>query len=86
MTDYGYARVSTKKAKGRKEQHVDTRSSAGSGGNRPAGGSSRMTACRAAKASRPEWDKLLGVLRRGDTLTVTSMTRIGRSLRQPWTS
>lgn len=32
------------------------------------------------KASRPEWDKLLGQLRKGDKLTVTSMTRIGRSL------
>jgi DNA invertase Pin-like site-specific DNA recombinase len=30
--------------------------------------------------SRPEWDKLLAVLREGDTLVITKLDRIGRSL------
>jgi DNA invertase Pin-like site-specific DNA recombinase len=33
-----------------------------------------------AKASRPEWDILLGRLRAGDTLVTTRLDRIGRSL------
>lgn len=32
-----------------------------------------------AKASRPEWDKLLSVLEKGDTLNVASFSRAGRS-------
>ena len=78
--DYGYARVSTKQAKGRKQQHVDGQVErlevAGIGKDQiyvDDGVSGR-------KASRPEWDKLLGQLGKGDRLTVTSMTRIGRSL------
>jgi DNA invertase Pin-like site-specific DNA recombinase len=78
--DFGYARVSTKTVKGRKAQHVDNQVDrlVGQGIDRENvyvddGESGR-------KASRPEWDKLLGVLRKGDRLTVTSMTRIGRSL------
>ena len=77
---YGYARVSTKQAKGRKAQHaenqVDRLLAAGIGQEQiytDDGVSGR-------KASRPEWDKLLVQLRAGDRLTVTSMTRIGRSL------
>ncbi len=31
------------------------------------------------KASRPEWDKVRGMLRRGDTLVVTKLDRLGRS-------
>lgn len=81
MTDYGYARVSTKKAKGRKEQHVDNQVE-----RLEAAGIDRRRiyaddGVSGRKASRPEWDKLLGVLRRGDRLTVTKMTRVGRSLR-----
>jgi DNA invertase Pin-like site-specific DNA recombinase len=77
--NFGYARVSTKAVKGRKAQHVDNQVErlAATGIDREHiyvddGVSGR-------KASRPEWDKLLGQLREGDKLTVTSMTRIGRS-------
>jgi DNA invertase Pin-like site-specific DNA recombinase len=77
--DFGYARVSTKTVKGRKAQHVDNQVErlVGAGIDRENvfvddGVSGR-------KASRPEWDKLLSSLRPGDRLTVTSMTRIGRS-------
>lgn len=79
MTDYGYARVSTKAAKGRKAQHVDNQVD-----RLGAAGIDREhiyvdNGVSGRKASRPEWDKLLGQLREGDRLTVTSMTRIGRS-------
>jgi DNA invertase Pin-like site-specific DNA recombinase len=77
--DFGYARVSTKTVKGRKAQHVDNQVErlVNAGIDRENvfvddGVSGR-------KASRPEWDKLLSSLRSGDRLTVTSMTRIGRS-------
>lgn len=33
-----------------------------------------------AKASRPEWDKCLDQLRKGDVLTIVRLDRIGRSL------
>ena len=33
------------------------------------------------KASRPEWDKVRDVLRRGDTLVITRLDRLGRSAR-----
>jgi len=77
--ELGYARVSTKKAKGRKEQHVDNQVD-----RLLAAGIDRENiyvddGVSGRKASRPEWDKLLAVLRPGDRLTVTSMTRIGRS-------
>jgi DNA invertase Pin-like site-specific DNA recombinase len=79
--EYGYARVSTRKAKGRKEQHVDNQVE-----RIEATGIDRRRiyvddGVSGRKASRPEWDKLLAVLRRGDRLTVTKMTRVGRSLR-----
>jgi DNA invertase Pin-like site-specific DNA recombinase len=77
--DFGYARVSTKTVKGRKAQHVDNQVErlVGAGIDRENvyvddGVSGR-------KASRPAWDELLGKLRKGDKLTVTKMTRIGRS-------
>jgi len=78
--DYGYARVSTKQAKGRKAQHVDNQVE-----RLVAQGIDRERifvddGISGRKASRPEWDKLLGQLGKGDRLTVTSMTRVGRSL------
>ncbi|MGH3401887.1 MAG: recombinase family protein [Streptosporangiaceae bacterium] len=78
--DHGYARVSTRKAKGRKQQHVDNQVDrlVAHGVDRDAiyvddGVSGR-------KASRPEWDKLWDQLRPGDKIVATRMTRIGRSL------
>lgn len=77
--DFGYARVSTRQAKGRKAQHVDNQVE-----RLEATGIDREhiytdDGVSGRKASRPEWDRLLGQLRSGDRLTVTSMTRIGRS-------
>lgn len=77
--DYGYARVSTKTVKGRKAQHVDNQVD-----RLVAAGIDREhiyvdNGVSGRKASRPAWDELLGVLGSGDRLTVTSMTRIGRS-------
>jgi DNA invertase Pin-like site-specific DNA recombinase len=78
--DFGYARVSTKTAKGRKAQHVDNQVE-----RLVATGIDRENVftddgVSGRKASRPAWDELLGKLRKGDRLTVTSMTRVGRSL------
>lgn len=78
--DFGYARVSTRKAKGRKRQHADNQVQrlVESGIDRERvfvddGVSGR-------KASRPEWDRLWSQLRPGDKVTATRMSRIGRSL------
>ena len=38
------------------------------------------------KASRPEWDTVRHALRRGDTLVVTKLDRLGRSLTSPRSS
>jgi DNA invertase Pin-like site-specific DNA recombinase len=78
--DFGYARVSTKTVKGRKAQHVDNQVErlAATGIDRENIYTDDGVSGR--KASRPAWDELLGKLRKGDRLTVTSMTRVGRSL------
>jgi len=78
--EFGYARVSTKTVKGRKAQHVDNQVE-----RLVAAGIDRENVftddgVSGRKASRPAWDELLGKLRKGDRLTVTSMTRVGRSL------
>lgn len=80
--DFGYGRTSTKTVKGRKAQHITNQVErlVSEGIDREniyvdAGVSGR-------KASRPAWDKLLGLLRKGDTLTAVSMTRIGRSTKE----
>lgn len=78
--DFGYARVSTRQVKGRKPQYVDNQVQ-----RLEARGIDRERVyvddgVSGRKASRPAWDDLLAQLRKGDTLTVTSMTRIGRSL------
>ena len=78
--EFGYARVSTRKSKGRRAQHVDNQvERLVAHGIEPEnvfaddGVSGR-------KASRPEWDKLWERLRPGDKIVATRMTRIGRSL------
>jgi DNA invertase Pin-like site-specific DNA recombinase len=77
---WGYARVSTKKSKGRRAQHADNQVERllGHGISRERilvddGVSGR-------KASRPEWDKLWDRVRPGDKIVATRMSRIGRSL------
>ena len=73
----GYARVSTLKAKGRKEQHMENQVD-----RLTAAGCARVFRDRVTgtKASRPDWDACLAALRPGDTLLVTKLDRIGRSL------
>jgi DNA invertase Pin-like site-specific DNA recombinase len=77
MARIGYGRVSTAVAKGRKRQHV---------GNQVA----RLTdyGCERVftdeitgkRRDRPGWDACLAALQPGDTLVVTKLDRIGRSL------
>ena len=80
MAEFGYARVSMAPAKSRRVQHVD-------------GQVQRLLAegipedhiyvddGRSGKLrSRPEWDRLLTVLRKDDVLVATKLDRIGRSL------
>jgi DNA invertase Pin-like site-specific DNA recombinase len=79
--DFGYARVSTKTVKGRKAQHVDNQVE-----RLVAAGIDKKNiyvddGVSGRKASRPAWDELLGKMREGDKLTVTKMTRIGRSIK-----
>lgn len=80
MTDYGYARVSTKAAKGRKAQHVDNEVDRLSGLGIKLEHIHTDDGVSGTKASRPEWDRLLATVKAGDTVTAVSMTRIGRSL------
>jgi DNA invertase Pin-like site-specific DNA recombinase len=77
VADIGYARVSTTKAKGRKEQHVESQAD-----RLVAVGCERVfrDEITGTKASRPDWDRCLAALRPGDTLVVTKLDRIGRSL------
>lgn len=77
MANIGYARVSTTKAKGRKEQHVENQAD-----RLAAAGCERIyrDEVTGTKASRPGWDACLASLRPGDTLYVTKLDRIGRSL------
>lgn len=78
--DFGYARVSTRTVKGRKAQHVDSQVErlVSLGIDRENVFTDDGVSGR--KASRPAWDECLSKLRKGDTLTVTSMTRVGHSL------
>lgn len=80
MTDFGYARVSTTKTTSRKRQHVDNQVERLVNAGIDIENVFTDDGVSGRRASRPEWDKLLGMLRKDDTLTVTSMTRIGRSL------
>jgi DNA invertase Pin-like site-specific DNA recombinase len=80
MADFGYARVSMAPSKGRKQQHVDNQVqrllAEGIPQERIYVDDGRSGKLR----SRPEWDKLLAVLREGDVLKATKLDRIGRSL------
>jgi DNA invertase Pin-like site-specific DNA recombinase len=72
MPRTGYARVSTA------DQHPDEQEHR----LREAGCERVFTDyASGAKASRPEWDKLLAILQPGDTLCCTKLDRIGRSAR-----
>ncbi len=77
MALIGYARVSTKLAKGRKEQHVDNQVTR----LKEAGCEQVFTdEITGTRASRPGWDACLAELGAGNTLLVTKLDRIGRSL------
>ncbi len=80
MTDYGYARVSTKAAKGRKAQHVDNQLETLKGQGIKPEHIRTDDGVSGTKASRPAWDELLAKVKAGDTITAVSMTRVGRSL------
>ena len=77
MADIGYARVSTRNAKGGKEQHVENQAD-----RLLAAGCERIfrDEITGTKARRPGWDDCLAALQPGDTLYVTKLDRIGRSL------
>lgn len=77
MALIGYARVSTAKVKGRKQQHVDNQIA-----RLNAAGCERtyQDEVTGTKASRPQWDKCLVSLAAGDVLVCTKLDRIGRSL------
>ena len=73
MARIGYARVSTR------EQHPEAQTD-----RLRAAGSTRVYTdhgASGAKASRPEWDKVLDRLELGDTLVCVKLDRIGRSVR-----
>lgn len=72
MAKIGYARVSTK------DQHVDNQVE-----RLKADGCERVFVdhgASGARASRPEWDKCLEYLRRGDELVAVKIDRFGRSI------
>ncbi len=73
MTKIGYARVSTR------DQHPEAQTE-----RLTAYGCNRVYVdhgASGAKASRPEWDKCLERLERGDALVCVKLDRIGRSVR-----
>ena len=77
MALVGYARVSTVETTSRKAQHVENQEKR----LRDHGCEETYRDKATGKAaSRPQWDQCLSHLRRGDTLVVTKLDRIGRSL------
>jgi DNA invertase Pin-like site-specific DNA recombinase len=77
VTSYGYARVSTKG----KGQHVSNQVETLKATGIMPENIHADDGVSGTKASRPAWDRLLAKLKAGDTITVTSMTRVGRSLK-----
>lgn len=73
MTVYGYARVSTA------DQNLDHQTDALQRAGVPAGNLFTDTAS-GAKASRPELDRLLALLQPGDTVKITRLDRLSRSV------
>ena len=75
---YGYARVSTKK------QAKDGNSLEGQEAALKAAGAVKiyMDSFTGTKMDRPEFTRLLGILREGDTLVVTKLDRFARSVSQ----
>lgn len=75
---YGYARVSTK------GQAKDGNSLEAQEAELKKGGAEKIytDAYTGTQTHRPELDKLIGVLQDGDTIVVTKLDRIARSLRQ----
>lgn len=80
MALVGYARVSTAQAVSRKNQHVDNQAARLKAAGVPADSIYVDDGKSGKLRSRPEWDKCLSYLRDGDTLIITKLDRIGRSL------
>lgn len=80
MSTFGYARVSMAPARSRKTQHVDNQVQRLLAEGIPAERIYTDDGSSGKLRSRPEWDKLLAVLRDGDELVATKLDRIGRSL------
>lgn len=74
MTDFGYGRVSTT------DQHPAMQHDALIAAGCDPENVYIDNGVSGMKASRPQLDKLLGKLRRGDTLMVTKLDRLGRSV------
>lgn len=73
----GYARVSTTETTSRKKQHVENQEKRLRDYGCEVVYSDKATG---KAASRPAWDECLSHLRKGDTLVVTKLDRVGRSL------
>jgi hypothetical protein len=80
MATFGYARVSMAPAKSRKAQHVDNQVQRLLADGIPDENVYVDDGRSGKLRSRPEWDKLLTILRKDDVLVATKLDRIGRSL------
>lgn len=80
MATFGYARVSMAPAKSRKAQHVDNQVQRLLAEGIPEENVYVDDGRSGKLRSRPEWDKLLTILRKDDVLVATKLDRIGRSL------
>jgi len=78
--EYGYARVSMPSAKSRKDQHVDNQVERLKAAGIPRERIFVDNGKSGRQASRPGWDECLTAMGAGDTLVVTKLDRIGRSL------